>query len=346
MKRLHLFLVLSIALFISSCAPRPHAVLTKLVDNEVRIAMILPYKQIGRYAHTTSNAVFAYFLAQERPFVLKNFQIDDESPEEIERVINAIKAEGFSYVIAPLTQKGARIIAQSEDELNIFFPTINKNDLPTSAQNIYFGAIDHKAQIERLMPFADSPLVIMYDKSPKGEQLLRQTKESYLGAKNEKVIAYAIDKQTTNLKHLLEKNQEIQTGTFFLNTPVIKSTMIVSQLSFYKVNAANILSTQTNYDPLMLTMTQEEDRNSLYIANSISINSDALVETNSLLSNDIAYDWINYASTIGADYFFHELTGEDRTYRLQMINNQVIYPVSIVKPSGSRFKVVEKGALL
>ena len=345
MKRLHLFLVLSIGLFVSSCAPRPPAVLSKLVDNEVKIAMILPYKQIGRYAHTTSNAVFAYFLAQERPFVLKNFQIDDESPEEIERVVNAIKAEGFRYVIAPLTQKGARVIAESEDELEVFFPTINKNDLPTTAQNIYFGAIDHKAQIERLMPFADSPLIIMYDKSPRGEQLLAQTKKSYLDAKNGKAIAYAIDRETTNLKHLLEKNQEIQSGTFFLNTPVIKSTMIVSQLSFYKVNAANILSTQTNYDPLMLTMTQEEDRDNLYIANSISTNSDLLVETNSLLSNDISYDWINYASAVGADYFFHELTGTDRTFQLPMANNQVIYPVSIVKPSGSRFRVVEEGAM-
>ncbi|WP_345974241.1 hypothetical protein [Sulfurimonas sp. HSL3-7] len=345
MKRLHLFLILSVALFISSCAPRPHAILPELTDKEIKIAMILPYKQIGRYAHTTSNAVFAYFLAKECPFALKNFQIDDESPEEIERVLSAIRAEGFRYVIAPLTQKGARVITQSEGELNIFFPTINKNDLTTTAQNIYFGAIDHKAQIERLIPFADSPLVIMYDKSPRGEQLLKETQESYLGAGNEKVIAYAIDRETTNLKHLLEKNEEIQSGTFFLNTPVIKSTMIVSQLSFYQVNAANILSTQTNYDPLMLTMTQEEDREKLYIANSISSNSDLLVETNSLLSNDIAYDWINYASAVGADYFFHELTGEERTFQLPMVNNQIIYPVSIVKPSGSRFKVVEEGVL-
>jgi hypothetical protein len=28
-----------------------------------------------------------------------------------------------------------------------------------------------------------------------------------------------------------------------------------------------------------------------------------------------------------------------------MVNNQIIYPVSIVKPSGARFEVVEKGEL-
>jgi len=341
------------------------------MTEELKIAMILPYKLIGRYAYSTSNAVFAYFLTRNHPFVLKNFQIDDESPEEMERVLNTIKEEGFHYVIAPLTPKGARLIVENEEELNVFFPTINKNDLETTAQNIYFGAIDYKAQIDKLMPRASSPLVIMYDKSPKGTKLFEETKESYsnggeqfsetrrkevyeekelpylanLEPKHKKIIAYAIDRKTSNLKWHFEKNEKIQFGSFFLNTPVIKSTMILSQLSLYETNTTNILSTQISYDPLLLSMTQKKDRENLYIANSISVNDSTLVETNSLLSNDIAYDWINYASTIGADYFYHRITNAERAYQLPMVNNQLLYPISIVKPSGSRFEVVEAGEL-
>ncbi len=342
-----------------------------MVGKELKIAMILPYKLIGRYAYSTSNAVFAYLLTRNHPFMLKNFQINDESPEEMARVLSEIREQEFHYVIAPLTPEGARFIVENEEELKIFFPTINKNDLNTSAENIYFGAIDYRTQIEKLTPRASSPLVIMYDKSPKGKKLLQLTKESYLESDEpfqpttrqevslsedlpydpklepteKRVIAYGIDRKTSNLQYHFEENKKIQFGSFFLNTPVIKSTMILSQLSLYDTNATNILSTQISYDPLILSMTQTKDRENVYIANSISVNNNTLVETNSLLSNDISYDWINYASTIGADYFYHSITNTERTYQLPMINNQVIYPVSIVKPSGARFEVVEKGEL-
>lgn len=340
-----------------------------LLQEELKIAMILPYKLIGRYAYSTSNAVFAYLLTRNHPFVLKNFQIDDESPEEMERVLDEIKEQDFHYVIAPLTPKGARLIVENENELNVYFPTINKNDLNTSADNIYFGAIDYKAQIEKLTPMATSPLVVFYDKSTKGKKLFEQTKESYMNSDlpfekssrkeiynelNEeyderleptkrRVIAYGIDRKTTNLKWHLENNKKIQFASFMLNTPVIKSTMIVSQLTTYDTNTTNILSTQINYDPLMFSMTQQKDRGNMYIANSININNNTLIEANSLLSNDIVYDWINYASTIGADYFYHTITRSVRTYQLPMIDKQIFYPVSIVKPSGSRFEVVEEG---
>jgi len=344
---------------------------TNFVNEELKIAMILPYKVIGRYAYSTSNAVFAYLLTRNHPFVLKNFQIADESPEELLRVLEEIKAEGFNHVIAPLTPRGAEVIVESEEELNIYFPTINQNDLNSTSENIYFGAIDYKAQIDKLTPRATSPLVVLYDKSSKGKKLYAQTKESYLNndlpfqktsrkqvykeldekydARKEptkkRVIAYGIDRKTSNMKWHLENNKKIQFGTFFLNTPVIKSTMIISQFTTYDTNSTNILSTQINYDPLIFSMTQSKDRADMLIANSININNNTLVEANSLLSNDIVYDWINYATTIGADLFYHKITHQERTYPLPIVDNQVLYPISIVKPSGSRFEVVEKGEL-
>jgi hypothetical protein len=366
MKLFHLLFTLFIALFVGGCVQKSE-VRPLGPEQELKVAMILPYKLIGRYSYSTSTAVFAYFLTRDHPFVLKSFQVADESPQELARVLKEIKEQKFHYVIAPLTPIGAKTVAENEEELTIFFPTINKNDLNTTAENIFFGAIDYRAQIERLTPLASSPLVIMYDQSAQGKKLMQMTQESYLsGSKpfqptrrqelsaQEKVpyapqleptkrdvIAYGIDQKTTSLKQYFQKNEKIQFGSFFLNTPLIKSTMILSQLSFYDIDVTNVLSTQINYDPLILSMTQMKDRNNLYIANSISVNYDSLVEANSLLNNDIVYDWINYASTIGADYFYYRMTHEERTYKLPMVDNQIIYPISIVQTSGSHFKVIE-----
>lgn len=367
MKLMRLLLALYTALFISGCAQKTPYIAAEEPTEEVRIAMIVPYKLIGRYSHSTTTAVFTYFMTRGDPFVLKSFQIEEESPGEIERVLRAIKDEGFRYVIAPLTPQGAGIVAESEEELTLFFPTVHKNDLGTAGGNIYFGAIDYRGQIDALMPLASSPLVIMYDRSAQGRKLLAMTEESYresgepirptsrrdlslqagvpynaeLEPEKREVIAYGVDQHARDLRSDFQSNEKIQFGSFFLNTPLISSTMILSQLSYYDTNVTNVLSTQINYDPLIFSMTQERDREHLYIANSISIRDDALAEANALLGNDIAYDWINYASTVGADYFCHRLTGSERIFDLSMADNQVVYPISIVKAYGSRFKAVE-----
>jgi hypothetical protein len=341
---------------------------SKRPDGQLRIAMMLPYNVIGRYAFSTSNAVFSYMLTKNRAFEIKNFVLEDESEEEIRRVLGEIERAQYYYVIAPLTKQGAAFVAREDPELNIYFPTINKNDMNTTSPFLYFGGIDYKEQTRRLLNKATSPLVIMYDKSPLGNKLLDEAKTTYLDENitlqpssreeryrdfnltyseedeptEKRVLSYAISKQTSNLEPQLKENRRIQFGSFLLNTPLIKSGMVVSQLTLYDVNTTNILSTQINYDPLILSMTQARDRENMLIANSISSNNNVMVETNALLSNDIVYDWINYATMIGTDYFYHLITDEEREYQLSLDKNQIVYPIILVKPSASRFVTVEE----
>lgn len=113
--------------------------------------------------------------------------------------------------------------------------------------------------------------------------------------------------------------------------------MIMSQLTMYDVNATNVLSTQINYDPLILSLTQYVDRHKMIIANSITQNNSIFIETNSLLGNDIVYDWINYTTTVGMDFFFTQITNQDRQYKIDMQDNQMIYPIELLRPSKTRF---------
>ena len=111
----------------------------------------------------------------------------------------------------------------------------------------------------------------------------------------------------------------------------------MSQLTLYDTNATNVLSTQINYDPLLLSMTQYIDRKEMIVANSITLNNNVLIETNSLLGNDIVYDWINYTTTVGIDYFFHKITNENREYEITIEEDQMIYDIELLQPSLSRF---------
>jgi len=332
------------------------------LNNKLRIALLLPYKKIARYAASTTNASFAYLMSKNRPFELKSYKIQDESKEEILKALNQIQKDNFQYIIAPLTQLGEHVVENIDPKLHIYFPTINKKDANTTSKFLYYGGVDYRAQSDLLIKEAKSPLVIFYDRSTIGKQLSKyqelkfkynmnidynralsnslgtDSQEQQLTVNNNTtVVKFSIPRRTTNLERQLKGNSDINRGSFFINTPIIKSGMIISQLTLYDTNASNVLSTQTNYNPLLLSMTQYQDRKNMIIANSITQNKDVLIETNSLLGNDIVYDWINYTTTVGIDYFSHLINGEKREYDIESKDNQMIYPIKLIQPSLSRF---------
>lgn len=306
-------------------------------STKIRIALLLPHKTIGRYALSTTNASFAYLMDRGSPFELKSYKIENQSHGEIQKALDAIQADGFKYVIAPVTQAGEKIIAQINPELFIYFPTINKKDTQTSSANFYYGAIDYRAQIDMLLEEAQPKLVIFCDESEVGRQLCAYEEVAFKQTHGSNVTKYVIAQKVANLDKEIKNNSRLQGSSVFLNTPVVKSGMVMSQLTLFDAKVANILSAQANYNPLLLTMTQYRDRKEMIIANSITQNNDALIETNSVLENDIVYDWINYTTTIGVDYFAWMISGDTRTYTLPVQENQMIYPVVLLKPEASRF---------
>ncbi len=355
---------------------------SNVVCDKIKIALLLPYKIIGKYASSTTNAAFAYLIAKNRSFELKSYKIESEEYEDLQNTLFQIQADGFNYVIAPLTKNGAFTVAQIDPQINVYFPTVNKKDVNSTSEFLYFGGIDYQAQNDMLLEESVSPLVILYDQSNIGKTLayyqekkfmemdilnrhlyddLNDTNQTlsyednesfddinnselfvdepleYLTQEEKKVIKFLIPKRTTNLERQLKDNENIQHGSFFINTPIVKSGMIMSQLTLYDANATNILSTQINYDPLLFSMTQYKDRKMMIIANSITSQNNVFIETNSLLGNDIVYDWINYTTTIGVDYFFNLLTKENREYAIEIYDNQMLYPIELLQPSKSRF---------
>lgn len=331
-----------------------------------KIALLLPYKKIGKYASSTTNAAFAYLMTKSHPFTLKSYKVETEEVDELAEALDKIYDDGFRYVIAPLTKEGAQNVIEIDPYLNIYFPTINKKDVNTSSSSIVFGAIDYAAQSNLLLEQALSPLVIFSDRSSTGKTLALHQTQKYLKEddlddpsesgfnlfstnkkdsskrKNEtlfdkNVIKIFISKRTTNIESYLKDNKKIIDGTFMINTPIIKTGMILSQVTLYDVKTTNILSTQINYDPLLLSMTQYVDREHMLVANSITEKNNILIETNSLVGNDIVYDWINYTTTVGVDYLYSLATAEQRIYTMDLVDNQISYDIELLQPSKSRF---------
>ncbi|WP_200764035.1 hypothetical protein [Nitrosophilus alvini] len=313
---------------------------SKFFGTEMRIALLSSSKVIGRYAVSTTNSVLAYLISKNSKFSLKHFDMEDEEYETIFDAIQKIQSEGYGYVIAPLTKKGALNLSSIETELNIFIPTINKSDISIDKNNIYFGGIDYKEQIDTLLNFSNEKLALFYDEN--SDLSLNLTEIVEQNTQGSYILKFPVKNHASNLKRVFKRNRDLNNSTVILNTPIVKSSLILSQMTLYDIEPYYVLSTQINYTPLIFTLTQYKDRKKMLIANSIGKSPEFLIETNSLLSNDITYNWINYSSTLGIDYFFSMANKERRLFAEPVSENQIIYNTTIEKPLRSRFIFLEE----
>lgn len=327
-----------------------------------RVALLLPYTKIGRYATSTTNAVFAYLMAKNSPFTMKSYKIEDENTPTLEAALQQIQNDGIDFIIAPLTHQGVENVLALDPYTTIYFPTENSKNVLSNSSYFVFGGIDYQAQSDLLLQEAHSPLVIFSDTSTTGKKLATYQESNFLHPRMEdvepsafsqehevplqeedanltdkEVFKYFISSRTTNLEHYLKDKEEIINASFMINTPIIKTGMIMSQITLYDLNATNTLSTQINYNPLLLSMTQYRDRKDMVVTNSITLHDNIQTEINSLLGNDIEYDWINYSTVIGVDYFYSQMTGEARVYELPIEANQVQYDIELMRPLRTRF---------
>ncbi len=302
-----------------------------------KIALIIPQKKIGKYAMTTTNSIMAYLLLGKGDFEFEVFNTGDESYEKILKALDEIKSKDYSFVIAPVTKVGARIIIENSDSLIVYIPTLNKNFLGSEYSNIYYGGVDYSRQIQALLPYGKSSISIFKTKGELSNNLTQKVKFNFPNIS----FIKQIDKNLKVVKTAIRQSRrQIQGQTIFLNTPIVKSSLILSQLRANSVKPYSILSTQINYNPILLTLTQYRDRKNFLIANSIGESDLMLLELNKMLNSDIKYNWINYSTSIGIDFLFNHLYQTKKMFAEEIIDNQVQYNISIMQPLNAKFRII------
>lgn len=301
----------------------------------IRIAVLIPQKTIKKYAITSVNSIMSYMLHQNYSFDLNVFNSGDEKEESIAKALADINAAKYTYIIAPVTNEGANVIAKLVTEATVYIPTLHKSSVPLAGPNIFFGGIDYEQQMTLLSAFANERVGLFEDGSSLGYQL------SDMVRKNSARVFYdkRVESSKANFKQMFKGNTSLNSASFYLNTPLVTSSLIASQLRGNSIYPHALLSTQINYNPLLLTLTQYEDRDNMFIANSIQRAPAKLEEINTLFGHDIIYDWVNYSSSIGADLLssFFFVNNRGRLFKEELINNQIVYNTTIVKPGRHAF---------
>ncbi len=303
-------------------------------EQPIKIAIISSPKVIGKYTQSLYNVALATLMSRRNEFYeIKRYDMGDESSASLSRALEQVRHDNVDAILAPLTATGAKNFIAMPIDIPVFIPTVHKRDLPSAPLNFTFGGIDYNAQIEALLPYMGDSIAIFYDDSSVGSQLKSSTEEVFLAHKSEKkkVAAYMVDTKGDNIISHFAKPSKFNKASIILHIPVVKSAILTSHMTFTGVRERNILSTQINVDPTLLSLIQYNAHRKMILANSLVEFPPRIYEANVLMNNEITVDWIQYATSVGIDYLVSILDHSPREYSMRIINSQVVYPVELLQ---------------
>lgn len=300
-------------------------------QSPLKIALMMPKKIIGRYSVATIDTILAYLSARGKDFEFEVFDCGDEEEQSIQNIYQQIYSQDYQFIIAIFTTKGAYESSKLPLKIPLYIPTVNKTQIdfdPSLSPLLFFGGISYEDQINELLKFQSGTHTIAYnDDSPVGERLSLLLQEK-IPQIQEQTITNEI--AATFSKSKKTQEELIYQADVFLNTPVVKTGLLLSQIGYFRKKASSFLSTQINYNPSLSILTQQRDRENLYIASSIGESDQKLVEYASLLNSDLKYDWVNYSTALGMEIFYRLIHPESLAYfKENILDNQMQYQVKI-----------------
>lgn len=303
--------------------------------SSVKLAIIIPEKTIKNYSSTIINSSIAYLLRQRAQIQVKVFLIGTEDSAKINETLQKIEMQNYQYVIAGFTAKGASALETYSGNLKIFIPTLHKNDSKIQSENIYFGGIDYNAQIATLLSLAQGTQIAAFSDN----SALSNTLNARLKNQNSNSRIYSLSSDKINFANLLRSQGSLSRDSILFNTSLVKTALISSQLRVYNVRPHILLSTQINYNPALLSLTQPADRKKLVIANSINNEDENLSYLNEMFSQSLDYNWVAYATSVGVDYFYANfLSKSNRIFEEKLENSQILYKVRLMKSLEANFE--------
>ncbi|WP_103628943.1 hypothetical protein [Campylobacter concisus] len=314
------------------------------VNKSGKIAVIIPQKIIKSYANVVSNAVLSYVLKQDADIEIKFINSNDESPQSLTNAMQTARAQDFNYFIAALTSNGANIINSLvlSNEL-IYIPSVHSSFIINPKPNLIFGGIDYKDQISALLAYSNEKIVAFDDGSSLGQKL-----NEYVRMQSSDYHEASIVGKDINLNDTLSKKSKFDNASIFLNIPIVKASLVATQMRGFEIKPYALLSTQINFLPNIFNAIAQRDRQNLFIANSLNPINDLFLGLGDLFDVDFRYSQIGYSSAFGAEYIYTNFIDKsaDRIFTERVENSQVLYGVKIYNAKGDHFDEANQEILL
>ena len=298
---------------------------------KIKLAFIYPSSLVEKYAKTSLSTISGYLSYQKADYDLTIIDTTNESYDNINSAFSKAKQNGITHVIGLFTPSAVSSLDKIvTSDLKVYLPLIEKSDSLTNNENLIFGSISYDQQVKKLISYSNTNNAMFYQNTYIGNKL----KKAYDSSVYDTRVRKEISKTETNFKYIVN-DYKLNNSTLFLNTDLVKTSLILSQLRAYDISPKAILSTQVSYDPMLMLLTQTQDRENFVIANSIdSVNNELRDEINTFGGN-IVYEWVDYSTLVGINYLYYG--NNSNLVQTKIIDNQAVYNPKLYKSTDVGF---------
>ncbi len=287
-------------------------------------------KYTAPIADKLARSLLGYFLQTKQNFTIDIQTLENNS--SFAHIAPTLKPNQLTLILATFNDKDE--ITKIDSNQVLYIPSLNNSYLDTSSKNLYFGGIDYGKQLRALLQHNQKRIAIFYLAHSPLSQFL-----TTLAAKEaHNVQTYAVDKTYANLKTLFQNNSALNNATILLNTPIIKTSLILSQMRLYNINPPQKLSTQINFSPKLFKLTQPKDRDNLFIATITSSIPKKIDAMSALFDRNLFYEWLDYATLAGIDALLEIYGNKQRVFQESFIDNQLQYETKIFRTQAFSFE--------
>lgn len=286
---------------------------------KMKVAFLYPSNLVSKYAKSSINTVSGYLSHQDSDYELVVIDTENESASRIDSAFQEVKKSNIKNVIALFTPNAVGTLNNVvSNDLKVYLPLIEKKEVSSSNSSLIFGSISYEEQVKKLVNYSSGNNVMFYQDTYLGLKL----KKSYESVVSDTRLKKEISKHENNFKGIVT-GSGLANSTLFLNTDIVKSSLILSQLRSYDIYPKVILSTQLSYDPLLMTLTQDKDRDKLIVANSIDVVDKELRDDIAISGGNIVYEWVDYSTLVGINYLYYGKNSNLVPTKIE--NNQAMY---------------------
>lgn len=292
---------------------------------KMQVAFIYPSSLVSKYARNSLNTISGYLSYQKADYNLFVVDSENESEFNINDAFSKVKEKGITKVIALFTPNALNSINKVvTSDMKVYLPLIEKKDFLEDNDSLIFGSISYDEQLKKLSYYSIGNNAMFYQDSYLGSKL-RRTYDSLIPDTS---VRKEIKKNEKNFRSIVN-DYRLKNASLYLNTDIVKTSLILSQLRAYDVFPKIIFSTQIAYDPMLMVLTQDKDRERLVIANSIDDVNSKLKDEITTLGGNITFEWVDYSTLVGINYLFYD--NNSSLIPTQVVNNEVIYTPRLFK---------------
>ncbi|WP_201523423.1 hypothetical protein [Aliarcobacter butzleri] len=297
----------------------------------VKLAFVYPSTLVSKYAKSSLSTISGYLSYKQANYNLIVVDSKNESYENINNAFSKLKEEGVTDVIALFTPNALNNLNKIvTDDFKVYLPLIEKKDSLENNDNLIFGSISYDDQLKKLSYYSNGKNSTFYQETYLGTKL-KNSYDFVIGNSN---LRKEISNNEKNFKNIVNDSR-LRNSSLFLNTDLVKSSLILSQMTVYEINPSTILATQILFDPMLMVLTQERDRQNLIIANSIGDVDSKLKDEIATMGGNITFEWVDYSTLVGTNYLFSN--GNSSLISTKIENNQAVYTPRLFKSTDIGF---------